>query len=107
MTLAPEQQARTYQDIDTAERYALAYDCDDRDGIVTDVLNAFYAGIRYERKRVQLESATVPSEPVRLRNIGPDGPAPWSGAITACLVCYGTGRDVAGKRCLFDCGAKP
>ena len=39
------------EEIEAAEKYALLYADDDRQDIVTDVLNAFYAGGKYERIR--------------------------------------------------------
>lgn len=35
--------------LERAEKYAAAYDGDDRQDIKTDVLNAFYAGVKFER----------------------------------------------------------
>jgi len=41
---------KTNKIIDAAEKYASNYYGDDRQDIVTDVLNAFYAGVKYGEK---------------------------------------------------------
>lgn len=38
---------KTDQIIDAAEKHAAAYDGDDRQDIKTDVMNAFYAGVKF------------------------------------------------------------
>lgn len=48
--------------IDAAEEYASNYNDDDREHIKTDVINAFYAGIRFAMLNASPESA-APSTP--------------------------------------------
>lgn len=61
----------TGQDIDAAEKQAALYDGDDRECIKTDVMNSFYAGITYERKRAA-EGATPAGEWISVDERLPD-----------------------------------
>lgn len=61
-TASAGREALIGQDIVAAERHATLYEGDDRECIKTDVINSFYAGIAYERKRVAAPELDVEAE---------------------------------------------
>lgn len=73
--------------IEEAEKYAEAYDGDDRPCIKTDVLNAFYHGAHWAKKASSLVAQEAAQPPAQPEPNATDQAHVWNKEGERCLVC--------------------